>query len=114
MAYSEQLADRIRDILEPLLDAQGHALREINMFGGLCFMVRGHMCCGVVGGTLMLRLGADGAAEALQQEHTRPMDFTGAPMKTMVYVDPPGLRTKALLRRWLDRGLEFNGTLRAK
>jgi TfoX/Sxy family transcriptional regulator of competence genes len=61
------------------------------MFGGLAFLLNGNMCCGVVSDQLMLRLGESGAAEALTEPHTRLMDFTGKPMKSMVYVDPTGL-----------------------
>ena len=50
------------------------------MFGGLAFMLNGHMFTGVVGGELMLRLGDAGAEAALRREHVREMDFTGRPM----------------------------------
>ena len=108
MAYDERLADRVRDILLPL-----GALREQKMFGGLCFIHRGHMCCGIVADDLMLRLGEHGAAEALGKPHVRPMDFTGRPMSTMVYVAPAGIRGVAL-RHWVDRAVAFIETLRAK
>ena len=58
MAYDETLAERVRKILAP-----GPALTERKMFGGLAFMLDGNMCCGIVGDKLMLRLGADLAAE---------------------------------------------------
>ena len=57
------------------------------------------MACGVLGEVMMLRLGA-GTAAALKQPHTRAMDFTGRPMAGMLYVDPPGLKTAAQLKRW--------------
>jgi TfoX/Sxy family transcriptional regulator of competence genes len=57
VAYDETLADRVRDVL-----AGEPGLSERKMFGGLAFMLDGHMCCGVVGDRLMLRLGADAAA----------------------------------------------------
>src|SRR5215471_4643031 len=62
------------------------------MFGGLAFMLGGHMFCGVVKDTLMVRLGPDGARRALDRPHVRPMDFTGRPMKGMVFVEAAGLR----------------------
>ena len=108
MAYDEQLADRIRNILA---DAAGISERE--MFGGLAVMLDGHMCCGVVGDELMLRLGADGVRAALQRPHVRPMDFTGRTISTMVYVAPEGLRGPAL-RRWVEEAAAFARTLPPK
>ncbi len=91
MAYDETLADRIRDVLADRPD-----VREQKMFGGLAFMVRGHMVCGVVHGDLMLRLGPDRATAALSRPHVRPMDFTGRPMSSMIYVAPAGVAGAAL------------------
>ncbi len=108
MAYSEKLADRVRD----LLDTED-GVTERKMFGGLAFMVRGHMACGIVGDELMLRLGAESAQRALERPHVRPMDFTGKPMKGMVYVAPDGLKGVAL-RSWVKRALEFVATLPPK
>jgi len=72
MAYDQMLADRIRTVLGDTAD-----VTEQKMFGGLAFMVRGHMVCGVVRDNLMLRLGSEGATAALGRPHVRPMDFTG-------------------------------------
>ena len=56
------------------------------MFGGLAFMVGGHMCCGVIGDDLMVRVGRDAYEDALAAKGARPMDFTGRPLRGMVYV----------------------------
>jgi hypothetical protein len=77
------------------------------MFGGLAFMVNGHMCCGIVGSDLVVRTGLDGFSEAIRQRHARPMDFTGRPMKGFVYVAPAGYRSDRDLRSWTRRGLDF-------
>jgi TfoX/Sxy family transcriptional regulator of competence genes len=84
------------------------------MFGGLAFMVRGNMCCGVVGEELMVRVGADGHADALAAPHARPMDFTGRPMKGMVYVAREGVAADADLRGWVERGAAHARSLPAK
>ncbi len=63
-------------------------MTERKMFGGLAFMVRGHMACGIVGDDLMLRLGVESAEQALDRPPVRRMDFTGRPMTGMVYVGP--------------------------
>ena len=96
MAYDEDLAARVRVVLPA-----GAAVTERQMFGGLAFMLGGHMFCGVVKDTLMVRLGPDGADRALDRPHVRPMDFTGRPMKGMVFIDPAGLHGQAL-RQWID------------
>lgn len=105
MAYSEALADRIRDAFGGRRDVE-----ERKMFGGVAFMVGGHMCVGIVGDTLMVRLAAEDAAALLTRPHVRPMDFTGRPMKGFLYVDPPGIKTARQLTGWLDRAVAFAGT----
>jgi len=110
MAYDEQLADRIRAILH----AERDDVREQKMFGGIAFMAGGHMCVGVIGEDLMARLGEDGADTALDEPHTRPMDFTGRPMKNMIYVEPAGTATDGALSAWIRRAMAFVETLPPK
>jgi DNA-3-methyladenine glycosylase I len=102
MSYDEKLAVRIRVLLSDRDDVV-----EKKMFGGLCFMVNGAMCCGLTKSDFMVRVGADQYDDALAQPNARPMDFTGRPLKGMVYVAPVGLRTDAALARWVRRGLAF-------
>jgi hypothetical protein len=83
---------------------------ERQMFGGLAFMLGGHMCCGVVKDTLMVRLGPGAASRALERPHVRPMDFTGRPMKGMVFVEPGGLHGPAL-QHWVDDAAEYARSL---
>jgi TfoX/Sxy family transcriptional regulator of competence genes len=109
MAYDDGVAQRVREALIDQSDVV-----EKKMFGGLAFMVRGHMCCGVVGGELMLRIGPEGYDSALSQPHARQMDFTGKPMKGFVYVAPTGFEDDGDLQSWVDRALSFVTTLPAK
>ena len=109
MPYDEDLAARVRRELASRSD-----VTERKMFGGIAFMVAGNMCCGVTGEDLMLRLGAEGADAALDDLHTRPMDFTGRPMAGFVYVASEGTATAPALRRWVDRALDFAATLPPK
>lgn len=109
MAFDQELAQRVREVLAEA----GHQPAERKMFGGLSFMLGGHMICGVVRDTLMVRLGADAAEEALDQPHVRPMDFTGRPMKGMVFVEPGGLQGTAL-RQWVEAAAEHARTLPPK
>ena len=100
MAYDQGLADRIREALHDRDD-----IEERKMFGGITFMVAGRMACGVVHDDLMVRVGPDGHEAALAEPHTRPMDFTGRPMRGMVYVEPAGTRSDTDLARWVDRAV---------
>jgi len=102
MPYDETLAERLR----PLFRGK-YSVKEKRMFGGLAFMVNGHMCCGIVGNDLVVRTGPDRFSEAIRQPHARPMDFTGRPMKGFVYVAPAGYRSDLDLRSWTRRGLDF-------
>jgi TfoX/Sxy family transcriptional regulator of competence genes len=109
MAYDEGLSERVREAL-----AEAGDVSERKMFGGLAFMVAGHMTCGVLEDRLMVRVGPDAYDEALSEPHAHPMDFTGRPMKGMVYVAPEGLTEDAALRVWVERGLRFAGSLPPK
>jgi hypothetical protein len=86
MAYDEALAERIRGVL-----GVRHDVREQKMFGGIAFMVRDRMAVGVINDDLMVKVGPDAHDEAMAQPHVRPMDFTGRPMRGMVYVAPAGV-----------------------
>jgi TfoX/Sxy family transcriptional regulator of competence genes len=108
MAYDERLAARIRNVL-----AGADGVSEQKMFGGLAVLLHGNMACGVVGDRLVLRLGREGAEEALGRPNVRPMDFTGRPMTGMVYVESAGLRGVAL-RNWVERGVAYARSLPPK
>lgn len=109
MAYSERLADRVRTLLAGRRDVV-----ERKMFGGLAFMVSGHMCCGIMGEALMARVGAEQYEEALARPHARIMDFTGKPMKGMVIVGPEGCDRQTDLDAWVRRCEAFVATLPPK
>ena len=87
---------------------------EKRMFGGVCFMINGNMCAGVNDKLLMLRLGNALAAEALAEPHTRPMDFTGRPLKSMIYVEPEGYDADEDIEGWVGRAADFAKTLPKK
>ena len=77
-------------------------------------MVSNHMCCGIIGNTLMARVGPENYEECLNQSDVRKMDFTGRAMKGMVYVDPEGIDTEEKLSYWIDICLDFIKTLPPK
>lgn len=99
MPYDETLAQRVRDRL-----SGRPRYGEIKMFGGLCFTLGGHMACGVLDDRLMVRVGVGGHEAALAEPDARPMDFTGRPLRGMVYVDAEHLVDEARLQHWVDRG----------
>ena len=109
MGYDEGLAQRVRESL-----AERPDLSERKMFGGLCFMLGGNMCAGIVGGDLMLRVGADAYQAALERPHAREMDFTGRSLKGMVYVGVDGFADDAELSSWLEIAVGFAGSLPPK
>lgn len=84
------------------------------MFGGLAFLLGGRMFSGVLGDRLVVRLGAEAGAQALERPHTAPMDFTGRPLKGYVYVAPAGLETDAEIERWLADAIAFVKSLPPK
>ncbi len=109
MAFDKGLAERIRDLLLP---RQG--ITEKKMFGGLAFMLNGHMFVGILGDRLMARVGPDAYAAALQQTHVCEMDFTGKPLKGYVYVVAAGIKSDAALEQWVDRCAQFVASLPPK
>ena len=109
MAWDEGLAGRVRAAM-----AGCGAVVEKRMFGGLTFMLDGHMCCGVAGGELMVRVGPRDYEEALAEPHAREMDFTGKPLRGFVYVGADGLEGEEALQAWIERGVGFVRSLPPK
>ena len=98
MAFDKELADRVR----ANLTWHGADLSERKMFGGLCFMVRGSMICGVMGSEVILRVGPEQHEWALQQEHTRVFDFTGKPSRGFIYLEAEAIATEETLSAWIE------------
>ncbi|MBI3872417.1 MAG: TfoX/Sxy family protein [candidate division Zixibacteria bacterium] len=109
MSYSDALAERIRTLLKGK-----RGITEKKMFGGVAFLLKGKMFCGVNKDNLMARVGPERHDEALSQPHARPMDFTGRPMTGFVFVAPGGYRSDVALDRWVQWSLEFVSQLPAK
>ena len=103
MAYSEQLAGRIRDRLEGVKNVE-----EKKMMGGLTFMVHDKMCVGIIKGDLMCRIDPGFHDEAIKKMGCRTMDFTKRPMSGYVLIDDRGLKTEKDFNYWVDLALAFN------
>jgi len=102
MPFDEGLAERIRALLDGVA-----GISEKKMFGGLAFMSNGHMFVGILGKSLMARVGPGNYEGELRSPHVRKMDFTGKPMKGYVFVEPPGYESDAALSKWLNKCREF-------
>jgi len=87
MAADERLLERVRAALGR------RSVSEKRMFGGVAFLHRGHMCVGVLGSTLVVRVDKEKSDSLLSPPYVRPMDFTIRPMRGFLYVDGPAIRT---------------------
>ena len=102
VAYDEELAERVREVLAERTDVD-----EKKMFGGLSFMVGGQMCCGVLKNDLIVRIEPTDSDELVAEAGVRPFDFTGRPVQSMLYVDHAALADDDVLRAWVQRGLRY-------
>lgn len=102
MAYSSELAERIREVI-----GAPPQLVEKEMFGGMGFMVQGNMAVGVIEDELMVRIDKADTEAALEEPGARIFDFTGRPMKGWVMVGDPGISTDDDLNSWVQQGVEY-------
>lgn len=102
MAYNDQLVERLRSVFEGREDVV-----EKKMFGGIAFMMNGHMSVGVNGDDLMVRVGPDLYDHALAQPAAREMNFTGRPLKGFVFVDVRGFSDDTGLQTWVRLSEQF-------
>jgi TfoX/Sxy family transcriptional regulator of competence genes len=109
MAYSESLAERIRGMV-----ARRRGVTEKKMFGGVGFLLNGHMLVGVWKTSLIVRIGPDEYDEALREPHVGEFDITGKSMKGWVMVEPEGIEDDEQLGQWIERATKFVKTLPKK
>lgn len=107
MAFDEKLATRVRAAL-----ADKRGLSERKMMGGLCFMLDGNMCCGIMGDGLIVRVGRDATEAALAKPHVRPLEFAGRRTGGFVVVDQAGLGRA--LTGWIAQGVKIAEALPKK
>jgi TfoX/Sxy family transcriptional regulator of competence genes len=110
MAYDEDLANRIRELL-----ADEDAITERKMFGGLAFLLRGHMSVSASRNAgLLVRIDPADTDAALARPHVALMRMGGRTMDGWITVAPEGLKTKRQLSAWVARGVTFAKTLPPK
>jgi TfoX/Sxy family transcriptional regulator of competence genes len=110
MAYDEDLANRIRELV-----ADEAGLTEKAMFGGLAFLIGGNMAVAASGqGGLMVRVDPDETEELVAKPHARPFEMRGREMQGWLRVDDEGVRTKRQLEPWVRRGVAYARSLPAK
>ena len=112
LGYDDELANRIREVLS---DLSVEGVREQRMFGGLAFLVGGHMAVAASReGGVLLSVDRSDAEALLQRPHTRPMVMRGREMAGWLRVDPDGVRTKRQLAPWVKRGVARSRSLPPK
>lgn len=110
MAYDEDLANRIRELIAGEPD-----LTEKKMFGGLAFLIGGNMSVAASGqGGLMVRVDPDDTDALVAKPHAGPFEMRGRSMQGWLRVSAEGLRTKRELEPWVRRGVEYARSLPAK
>ncbi|BAX92788.1 TfoX/Sxy family protein [Mycobacterium shigaense] len=110
MAYDEDLANRVRELL-----AQLRGVDEKAMFGSLAFLIRGHMAVAVSGkGGLMVRVPPDDTARLLKRAHVSPMVMAGRETRGWLRVDGAGVKTTRQLESWIAQGVGYVDTLPPK
>lgn len=110
MAYDEDLANRIRELI--LME---DGVSEIRMFGGLAFLINGNMSVAASGqGGLMLRVEPGETDALLAKPHAHPFEMRGKQMKGWLRVEAEGVQTKSQLARWVARGANYARSLPPK
>jgi TfoX/Sxy family transcriptional regulator of competence genes len=110
MAYDEDLANRLRELI-----SGEDGVTEKKMFGGLAFLIHGHMAVSASGqGGLLLRCDPDETDALVAKPHAERFVMRGRAMDGWLRIDPAGVRTKRELERWVGRGVSYARSLPPK
>ena len=109
MAIDQGLVEVMREDMAHL-----DGIKEVRMFGGICFMHRGHMLCGIHKDGALYRVGKERHSEALALDGVGPMTMTGRSMGGLVDVGTGAMADDALRAHLLEMALEFTASLPAK
>lgn len=108
MAYDEELADRLRLLLD------GHGVSEKKMFGGLAFLLGGHIAIATGEDRILVRVEPTQLQALLAEPGTGTFAMQGRPMKGWLQVDAAALEDDADLRTWAECGIAYARSLPAK
>ena len=108
MSASTPLIERVRAGLADRADVV-----EKRMVGGRSFVVSGHLCLGVSGDALMVRVGPEAYEQALREPGVRPLTLGAKHPLGYVLIDPPAIESGAVLARWIGRGVDYVTSLPA-
>ena len=110
MAYDEELADRIRELVGSESD-----LTEKKMFGGLAFLVGGNMAVAASGqGGVLVRVDPAQSDTLVATTNARLMEMRGRSMQGWLRIDPEDLRAKRQLAKWVELGTTYARSLPPK
>ena len=110
MAYDEDLAARIRELV-----ADERGVGEMRMFGGLAFLIGGHMAVAASGqGGLLARVDPEESEDLASAPGVAPMEMRGRPMTGWMRVDADAVRTEQQLGSWVERGVTYARSLPPK
>ena len=109
MAYDEELGDRVRAHVE-----QESGLSEKRMFGGLAFLINGHMAVAASTDGLMVRIDPADTAEFLREPHARPMEMRGRELNGWLRLEVDVRVSDEELAPWIRRGIAYARSLPPK
>jgi TfoX/Sxy family transcriptional regulator of competence genes len=109
MAFDVVLSERIRTKMY-----RRSGFTEKKMFGGICYMLNGNICCGVIKDEMVVRLDPDQTDEVLAHSCARIFDYSGHPMKGWFFISPEGVRSDQDLARWTTRSIQYAKSLPPK
>jgi hypothetical protein len=110
MAYDEDLANRIRELI-----GAADGVSEQRMFGGLAFLIGGRIAVAVRGqGGLLVRVEPDQTDALLKKPHVRSFEMRGREMQGWLSVGDEAVRTGRQLETWVSRGVAYARSLPPK
>jgi hypothetical protein len=110
VAYDEDLANRIRELI-----ADEEGVSEKKMFGGLAFLIQGHMSVSASGrGGLLLRCDPEETDSLIQNPHAARFEMRGRELDGWLRIEPEGIRTKRALEKWVRRSVAYARSLPPK
>ncbi|TBR37432.1 TfoX family protein [Marinomonas agarivorans] len=109
MSYDEKLVNRLRELLPNSAD-----IEEKNMFGGHCFLVNKHMCCGVIGDNLLARVGPRHYNKCTSKNYVKQFEYSGRPIADIVCIEAELTADNEDLASWLSLCQDFVSSLPEK